>query len=137
MSTGNDTGGGTSQTPALPVMIAITLITVVGIVYNVLHDDLDACRPGEVPAEAYETVREIKSGGPFDHPGSDGSRFGNYDKELPEQASNYYREYTVTTPGLGHRGARRIVTGGDDTRNPEVYYYTDDHYDSFCELDVN
>ena len=34
----------------------------------------------------------------------------------------------METPGLSHRGARRIVTGGDP---PEAWYYTDDHYDSF------
>ena len=37
------------------------------------------------------------------------------------------------TPGLDHRGARRIVTGGQP---PEMYYYTDDHYDSFRSFQV-
>ena len=38
----------------------------------------------------------------------------------------YYHEYTVPTPGVKHRGARRIVAG----REGELYY-TDDHYRSF------
>ena len=38
----------------------------------------------------------------------------------------YYREYTVPTPGVSHRGARRIVVG----RQGELYY-TSDHYRSF------
>jgi ribonuclease T1 len=37
-----------------------------------------------------------------------------------------YREYTVKTPGVHSRGARRIVCGV----LPECYY-TDDHYQSF------
>ena len=39
----------------------------------------------------------------------------------------YYREYTVPTPGVDHRGARRIVAGDDG----EELYWTDDHYSSF------
>ena len=40
----------------------------------------------------------------------------------------------MRTPGAGNRGARRIVTGGPDERDPEHWYYTDDHYESFCEF---
>ena len=40
----------------------------------------------------------------------------------------YYREYTVPTPGVDHRGARRIVAGGDEL------YWTDDHYSSFSRI---
>ena len=36
--------------------------------------------------------------------------------------------WTVRTPGLSHRGPRRIVTGGQP---PSEYWYTDDHYESF------
>ena len=52
---------------------------------------------------------------------------------LPRQPRGWYREYTVDTPGLSHRGARRIVTGGNP---PREWYYTDDHYDSFRGFDV-
>ena len=51
----------------------------------------------------------------------------------PGKPRGYYREYTVRTPGLNHRGARRIVTGGDP---PREWYYTDDHYDSFRRFEV-
>ncbi len=54
--------------------------------------------------------------------------FGNFEKRLPQRPRGYYREYTVPTPGVGHRGARRIVTGGDP---PTEFFYTDDHYESF------
>jgi hypothetical protein len=43
---------------------------------------------------------------------------------------DYYREYTVNTPGAKDRGARRIVRGkGGET------YYTDDHYRNFIQID--
>ncbi len=80
-----------------------------------------------LPAEAQQTIRLIQQGGPFPHT-QDGTTFFNREGRLPQQARGYYREYTVRTPGLNHRGARRIVTGGQP---PDVWYYTDDHYDSF------
>jgi len=51
------------------------------------------------------------------------------------QARGYYREYTVPTPGEYDRGARRIVCGGKDDRQPETCFYTRDHYQSFQEID--
>jgi len=87
-----------------------------------------SCGLGSLPPEVTATVELIEAGGPFPHPRNDGTRFGNYEGRLPERDRDYYREYTVPTPGLGHRGTRRIVTGGD----PPVFYYTDDHYESFC-----
>ncbi len=80
-----------------------------------------------LPSEARETLRLIDAGGPFPHK-RDGIVFQNRERRLPEQARGYYREYTVATPGLNHRGARRIITGG---KPPAQYYYTDDHYNSF------
>jgi guanyl-specific ribonuclease Sa len=85
-----------------------------------------------LPVEVGETLDLIARGGPFPHP-QDGAVFGNREKRLPPHPRGYYREYTVETPGLGDRGARRIVTGGQP---PEVFYYTDDHYDSFRTLQV-
>ena len=86
-----------------------------------------AALPAFLPDEAHDTVRSIQRGGPFEHR-QDGGVFGNREGLLPSRPSGYYREYTVETPRLSHRGARRIITGG---RPPEVWYYTDDHYDSF------
>ncbi|WP_237770161.1 ribonuclease domain-containing protein [Ornithinimicrobium sp. CNJ-824] len=96
-------------------------------------DGIDACRDDELPVELDEVADDVEAGGPFDYPGKDGSTFGNYEGYLPEESRGYYREYTVETPGLDHRGARRIVAGGGTT-DPEVWYYTDDHYESFCEF---
>ncbi len=88
--------------------------------------------PAFLPVEARETLRLIAKGGPFPYP-QDGSVFGNREKRLPGQPRGYYHEYTVDTPGLGHRGMRRIITGGQP---PDVYYYTDDHYDTFRSFQV-
>src|SRR3954467_10935852 len=91
----------------------------------------DSARPvsvvalAELPSEARETVRLIHRGGPFPYP-RDGVEFGNFERLLPQRGRGYYHEYTVPTPGLDHRGARRIVSG----RGGELYY-TNDHYRTF------
>ena len=45
---------------------------------------------------------------------------------LPDRERGYYAEYTVETPGLDHRGARRIIAGDGGE-----LYWTEDHYESF------
>jgi ribonuclease T1 len=84
----------------------------------------------ELPREAQRTTRLIQAGGPFPY-AKDGSTFGNRERQLPRRERGYYREYTVPTPGADNRGARRIVCGGTPARQPEVCYYSDDHYASF------
>lgn len=87
-----------------------------------------------LPPEAAQTLSRIKRGGPFPYPEKDGSVFGNFEKRLPIQPRGYYREYTVPTPGLRHRGARRIVAGQGrhvSTVDSGEYYYTGNHYRSF------
>ena len=88
--------------------------------------------PDFLPVEAHRTIALIQRGGPFPYRQDDGV-FGNREGHLPRQPRGWYREYTVDTPGLGHRGARRIITGGQP---PREWYYTDDHYDSFRRFDV-
>lgn len=111
----------------------------------------DAFRTGEIrvqelPAEARETLQLIRRGGPYPHQ-RDGVTFGNFEKRLPAARRGHYSEYTVATPGLKHRGARRIVVGCE--RRPPVTpppsgvpglarcrdggeaYYTADHYNTF------
>jgi ribonuclease T1 len=99
----------------------------------------------ELPAEAHRTLALIRLGGPFPFD-RDGITFGNYEKHLPARPRGHYREYTVITPGLSHRGARRIVVGCERQRGaggqagplrlPQCrdggeFYYTADHYRSF------
>jgi ribonuclease T1 len=78
-----------------------------------------------LPREAVETLRLIRAGGPFPYK-KDGTIFGNRERRLPLKRRGYYREYTVKTPGVRHRGARRIVAGTDGE-----FYYTPDHYETF------
>ncbi len=86
----------------------------------------------QLPEAGRETYRLIRQGGPFPYD-KDGSVFGNRERLLPAQARGYYREYTVSTPGVRHRGARRIVCGGQP-RVPTACYYTADHYASFRQI---
>ena len=78
-----------------------------------------------LPAEAQDVVAKLVHGGAFKYR-QDGAAFGNREKRLPAEPRGYYREYTVTTPGLPGRGPRRIIAG----RQGELYY-TPDHYRSF------
>lgn len=84
----------------------------------------------ELPREAQDTLRLIARNGPFPHK-RDGIVFGNYEKRLPLRPRGHYREYTVATPGVKHRGARRIVCGGVRPSPAATCYYTPDHYRSF------
>lgn len=92
----------------------------------------ESALPAFLPPEAREMLALIARGGPYEHR-QDGSVFGNREGLLPPMPRNYYHEYTVETPGLNYRGARRIITGGTP---PEVYYYTDDHYRTFRRFQV-
>ena len=83
-----------------------------------------------LPPEARETRRLIGTGGPFPYE-KDGTVFRNRERLLPAEARGFYREYTVKTPGLKHRGTRRIVCGGREPSRPVSCYYTADHYASF------
>ncbi|MDR1529712.1 MAG: ribonuclease N1 [Burkholderiales bacterium] len=87
----------------------------------------------ELPVEAHETYALILKGGPFPYR-QDGATFYNREKLLPEKTNGYYREYTVTTPTAKDRGACRIVCGGQKPRQPDICYYTNDHYQSFKEI---
>lgn len=93
-------------------------------------DDSAQVAVSALPAEAQQTLRLIRSGGPFPY-SKDGTVFGNRERMLPRRARGYYREYTVRTPGSHDRGARRIVCGGHPPAQPEACYFSQDHYASF------
>jgi ribonuclease T1 len=84
----------------------------------------------KLPAEAATTLNLVHQGGPFPH-AKDGTVFGNRERMLPFRPRGHYREYTVATVGVRHRGARRIVCGGREPTRPEACFYTADHYASF------
>lgn len=82
----------------------------------------------ELPGEALDTLSLIDADGPYPYD-KDGTTFQNREGRLPDHPRGYYREFTVETPGLSHRGAKRIVTG-----EAGEYYWTGDHYDSFAQI---
>ena len=82
----------------------------------------------ELPDEAIDTLILIDDNGPYPYD-KDGSTFQNREGLLPDYDIGYYREFTVDTPGLDHRGARRIVGGSGGE-----LYYADTHYESFSEI---
>jgi hypothetical protein len=59
-----------------------------------------------------------------------GDYFGNYEELLPEDANRDYFEADIDYDG-GHRNAKRLVFSNDG-----LYFYTDDHYESFEEIEV-
>lgn len=106
----------------------------------------------QLPAEGREVLKRIAGGGPFRYD-RDGIDFGNRERLLPQQPRGYYREYTVDTPGLKHRGAKRLVVGCPrngvaarapaapeafpgfkDCIGPAAVYFTEDHYQSFRQV---
>src|SRR5580704_11427830 len=72
---------------------------------------LSAVSASTLPAEARATLERIHTGGPFPYE-RDGVVFGNRERLLPPEPRGYYHEYTVPTPGVRSRGARRIICGG-------------------------
>jgi ribonuclease T1 len=89
------------------------------------QENLSAIALAELPAEARDTLRAIKQGGPFAYP-RDGVVFSNFEQVLPKRQRGFYHEYTVATPGVHNRGVRRIISG-----ETNEYYYTADHYQTF------
>ena len=57
-----------------------------------------------------------------------GSRFGNYEGQLPEKSGRRYYECDIDYQG-GRRNAKRIVYSNDG-----LIFYTDNHYKSFTQL---
>lgn len=96
-------------------------------------DGLGTVAVGDLPAEARQTLALIREGGPYPYE-KGGTVFGNYERKLPRQRRGYYTEYTVRTPQVRSRGARRIIAGGRDGR-PTEFYYTDDHYQTFRRIE--
>lgn len=60
-----------------------------------------------------------------------GDRFGNREGLLPKADGRKYTECDIDTSGASSRGAKRLVFSNDG-----LYFYTDDHYESFDEVVV-
>ena len=134
---GLDTGGettGTARTTSAPTQTALPAPSAPAAkqaaVVAQAPGALGTLRQVELPAQGRDMLGLIYQGGPFKYD-KDGVSFGNRERILPAKNRAYYREYTVKTPGVSHRGARRIVCGGEQPAQPDICYYTDDHYASF------
>ena len=57
-----------------------------------------------------------------------GDRFGNYEGQLPEEKGRTWYECDANYRGR-KRGAERVLFSSDG-----LYYYTDDHYQTFTEM---
>ena len=93
-----------------------------------LSQNGDTIGVAQLPPEGQQVLALIKKGGPFPY-SRDGVIFGNRENRLPKQARGYYKEYTVKTPGVRTRGARRIIAG-----TKGEYFYTDNHYETFRQI---
>lgn len=67
----------------------------------------------------WEVAPEMSIGGDY---------FGNFEGLLPEATDRQYTEADINYEG-GYRGGERLVFSTDG-----LYYYTDDHYESFNEV---
>lgn len=59
-----------------------------------------------------------------------GDYFGNFEELLPEASGRDYFEADIEYEG-GRRNAKRLVFSNDG-----LYFYTDDHYETFDEIEV-
>ena len=57
-----------------------------------------------------------------------GSRFGNYESQLPEAEGRKYYECDINYEG-GYRGTERLIYSSDG-----LVFYTEDHYKTFQQL---
>ncbi len=119
------------------ILVRIALVAVLGLLawggaqgfwFQPKGQDNSTALLAGLPPEAHETLALIKRGGPFPY-SRDGIVFQNRENLLPAKSRGYYREYTVPTPGVKTRGARRIISGQGGE-----YYYTPDHYRSFLRI---
>jgi len=108
------------------ILLALVSIQTYAYAFGSSNDrDMSVIAASALPLEGRETLHLIKQGGPFLY-ARDGTIFSNFEKRLPKRERGYYHEFTVKTPGVRHRGARRIVCG-----QPVECYYSADHYRTF------
>ena len=117
----------------LGLAVVVSASAASGSVARTSGSELPAVALASLPQEAQATARLVRSGGPFPY-AKDGTVFGNRERLLPSRPRGHYREYTVRTPGARDRGARRLVCGGTPPTQPEVCYYSGDHYASFARI---
>jgi ribonuclease T1 len=131
--TGSASWGSVLRKSGLAIAVALCAVPGTGLQAKPSGTEMATVQLSSLPVQAQETKRLILSGGPFPY-AKDGTVFGNRERLLPAKRRGHYREYTVKTPRSRDRGARRIVCGGERPSEPEVCYYTADHYASFARI---
>mgnify|MGYP000947027339 CR=1 FL=1 len=118
------------------VRILLVLLTLVLALGRVQAGELGVIRHDALPPEAKQTLKLVERGGPFPYR-RDGVVFQNREGRLPGKPRGYYREFTVPTPGIATRGARRIIVGRNAPGNlgRGETYYTEDHYRTFMRIE--
>jgi ribonuclease T1 len=126
---------GLKQSAILSILFVVTNVTIGVVQAKGLFQEqtLATISVSELPKQGQQVYALIAQGGPFAND-KDGVVFGNREQQLPKFKRGYYREYTVKTPGVRNRGAKRIVCGGLQVQMPEVCYFTEDHYSSFRKI---
>ena len=128
----------TTTTTTTAATTTTTTAAVNGVVRDGTYDQRDdvalyiytfGCLPGNYITKA--EARELGwTGGSVEvyAPGKciGGSRFGNYEGQLPTASGRVYYECDIDTLGASSRGAKRLVYSNDG-----LIYYTDDHYETF------
>lgn len=89
---------------------------------------------GAVPQKVYEVLTYVHENGRAMNGYAGGRRFGNFENLLPKTDASgrsiQYREWDVNPKIRGqNRGTERLITGSDNRA-----YFTNDHYNSFTEV---
>lgn len=121
--------GRTTRALACAILTAIFAFAALGVEARARCPLDQTIKESELPKQGRDTLAMIRAGGPFPHD-RDGITFQNRERILPKERRGFYKEYTVRTPGVKHRGARRIVCGGDQQAATNCFY-TADHYKTF------
>jgi ribonuclease T1 len=93
----------------------------------------DVSTDARIPAKAFKVLKYVRANGVAPDGYEGGRRFGNYEKQLPQQDERRqrinYQEWDVNPKIQGkNRGAERLIT------SPVKAYYTGDHYRTFIEM---
>jgi ribonuclease T1 len=126
-----------TRAPGFRTLLAAALLLGSGVTVGLTATTAQAATAADVPwvcesalpSQAITTIDLIANGGPFPY-SKDGEVYNNYEGILPSEPTGYYHSYTVKTPGVSTRGARRVITAEDGQE-----YYTADHYASFDDID--
>ena len=122
-------GGAHLRIASAGMALAVALFCAHSVLARTAPPPIPDIAAADLPNEARDVLVLVRTGGPHRYD-RDGVVFSNIEKLLPAKPKGYYHEYTVQTPGVKGRGARRIICGGP-ARTPDECFYTSDHYRTY------